>query len=110
MSGLSSTVMSLFCGFLIRYQNFPKFWIFMYWLSPLHYALEGLVVTQFHKDTTVISLADGELTTAEKYIQSDFEEWSYDHVWYCVLAMCMFIAFNAIGRYLSLRFIRHEKR
>jgi hypothetical protein len=92
ISGLSTTVMSLFCGFLIRYQNFPRFWIFMYWLSPLHYALEGLVVTQFHGDSTPIALANQQEVTAEEYIKSDFEAWSYDHVGQNILALCLFIA------------------
>ena len=33
--GLLSTVTSMFCGFLIKVENFPKFWIFMYYLNPL---------------------------------------------------------------------------
>ncbi len=62
----------------------------MYWLSPLHYALEGLVVTQFHEDNTAVTLADGTVSTAEAYISGDFKEWKYSHVGNDVLALCLF--------------------
>lgn len=43
LSGLLATCFSLFCGFTILYQDFPSFWQFMYWLDPLHYAIEGII-------------------------------------------------------------------
>jgi hypothetical protein len=63
----------------------------MYWLSPLHYALEGLIVTQFHNDDTPVSLANGVVTTAEEYVNTDFEAWRYSHVGNDILALCLFI-------------------
>jgi len=37
IGGVLSTVLSLFAGFMIREENFPSFWVFLYWLNPLHY-------------------------------------------------------------------------
>eukprot|EP01033_Poteriospumella_lacustris_P015615 gene15613-11178_t len=111
LAGLTNTVLGLFCGFLIGQQNFPSFWLFMYWLDPLHYALEGLIMTQFHQDTTPIRTMDGSIMTAEDYIQHvQFPSWSYDHVGLDVLALCLFIAFAVIGNYLCLAYLRHDKR
>ena len=42
MIGLANTAFSLFCGFMIKYEDFPNFWSFMYWLDPLHYTIEGI--------------------------------------------------------------------
>lgn len=84
---------SLFAGFLIAEQNMPTFWLFMYWLNPLHYAFEGLTLTQFNDDTTTISTLTGDITTAEEYIFNvRFTTWSYDHVGYDVLALCLYIS------------------
>lgn len=92
LASLTNTVLGLFCGFLIGQQNFPSFWLFMYWLDPLHYALEGLITTQFHQDSTAIRTMDGTIMTAEDYIQHvHFPSWNYDHVGYDVLALCLFI-------------------
>ena len=49
----------LFAGVLIQPQNIPKFWIFMYWLLPGHYILEGLMTTQFNNDTSPIAASPG---------------------------------------------------
>ncbi len=111
LGGLTNTVMGLFCGFLIAEQNFPTFWLFMYWLNPLHYALEGLIMSQFHGDTTLITTMNRTKMTAEKYMtEYQFTTWSYSNIGYDVLAMCIFISLWLIGNYLCLSFIRHEKR
>ena len=45
---------SIFGGVLIRPQNINQFWIWAYWLFPLHYILEGLMTSQFKDDDTPI--------------------------------------------------------
>ena len=78
-------------------------------MNPLHYALEGLFVTQFHKDDTEITLYDGTVTTAEAYIASFFSEWEYSHRFFDVLILLLFIAIFRIGTYLCLKYISHQK-
>ena len=93
LGGFNNTISGLFCGFLIQAQNIPTFWLFMYWLNPLHYALEGLITSQFHDDTTMITLANGSVMTSEAYIEEvQFSTWKYSHVGYDVLALCIFVA------------------
>ena len=92
LGSLTNTVLGLFGGFLIGQQNFPTFWLFMYWLDPLHYALEGLIMSQFHGDTSPITTMDGSVMTAEDYIQNvQFPAWNYSNIGYDVLALCLFI-------------------
>lgn len=57
--GLLASNTGLFSGVLIRPQNIPSFWIFMYWLMPGHYILEGLLMTQFDGDDTPIQATPG---------------------------------------------------
>jgi ABC-type multidrug transport system permease subunit len=93
LGGLNNTILGLFCGFLIREQSFPTFWLFMYWLNPLHYALEGLISSQFHGDTTPITMITGAQTTAEVFVEDyQYSTWSYSHVGLDVLALGLFIS------------------
>jgi ABC-type multidrug transport system permease subunit len=55
VSGVCSNLFSMFAGFMINPADIPSFWQFVYWLNPLHYAFQGLVFTQFHGDTTLVS-------------------------------------------------------
>lgn len=89
-----STFISVFCGFLIKAEDFAKFWVFMYWLDPLHYALEGLVVTQFNRDDTPTAITGtDEVTTASSFIQGFYTEWKYNHRGLDVMALLLFIVF-----------------
>lgn len=89
-----STFISIFCGFLIKPENFASFWVFMYWLTPLHYALEGLVVTQFNRDSTTITLTGTEFTsTASAFVQGFYTEWKYSHRGFDAMALLLFILF-----------------
>ncbi|KAH9126903.1 hypothetical protein AeMF1_002677 [Aphanomyces euteiches] len=42
-----NSIFSLFAGFFIHKDKIPTAWSFMYWASPLHYAAEGMLATQF---------------------------------------------------------------
>lgn len=81
--GLVSTSFSLFAGFLIKYESLPSFWKFMYWLNPLHYAMEGIIVTQYHNDQSIITLTgggEGEQTmTTHDFLTLFFPSWSYSN-------------------------------
>lgn len=93
LGGLFNTINGLFSGYLIQEQNFPSFWLFMYWINPLHYTLEGLIMSQFHEDTTPITTLTGRTVTAEYYLDNvQFSTWSYEHLGYDVLALCLFSA------------------
>ncbi|ORX71863.1 hypothetical protein DL89DRAFT_277579 [Linderina pennispora] len=39
---------AMFCGVAIPFSQFPKFWKFLYWLSPYHYYIELVVVNDLH--------------------------------------------------------------
>lgn len=91
-AGLTNTLFSLFCGFLITEQAFPTFWLFMYWLDPFHYVLEALITAMFHKDTTEIVLLNHMKTTAETFVKDyQYASWSYGHIGYDALALGLFI-------------------
>eukprot|EP00026_Physarum_polycephalum_P000882 Phypoly_transcript_00883.p1 GENE.Phypoly_transcript_00883~~Phypoly_transcript_00883.p1 ORF type:complete len:1263 (+),score=177.54 Phypoly_transcript_00883:79-3867(+) len=48
-SGVTPTIFAffiLFAGFLITPPNIPDWWIWLYYISPFHYGLEGLLVNE----------------------------------------------------------------
>lgn len=56
LGSVTSVFYSLFSGYMIQPQNIPSFWTFVYWLNPLHYAFEGIVMVQFHGDNTQVCI------------------------------------------------------
>ncbi len=104
---------ALFGGFMIKATDFPDFWIFMYWLDPLHYVVEGLVVTQFHGDLTPVTVLTGataEVVTANTYVTSFYPDWRYESRGYDIMALCLFVVVFRVGTYLCLEYVRHDKR
>jgi ABC-type multidrug transport system permease subunit len=94
--GLLSTSFSLFAGFLIKYETLPSFWKFMYWLNPLHYAMEGILMTQYHNDQSLISITTGgggsmETMTTHEFLVMFFPSWSYANRIGDVLALVIII-------------------
>lgn len=57
----------------------------------IRYALEGLNVTQFYEDNTVVITTSGDVTTATKYISDFYQDWHYSNVGYDVMALLIFI-------------------
>jgi ABC-type multidrug transport system permease subunit len=109
--GLNGTVTTIFCGFMILPQDFPPFWIFMYYINPLVYALEGLNMTQFYNDNTPVTVVQGAPTvTAENFVNLFYTEFSYSHVGLDVMALFIFMFFLRVGTYVCMRYLRHEKR
>ena len=78
---------------MIPAQSIPTFWLFIYWINPLHYTLEGLFTTQFHNDNTPITLYNGGDTLISNYVQYLFPQWSYKHRKKDVIALLLFIGF-----------------
>ena len=108
---MSSTFISLFLGFMIKPSDFPDFWIFMYWLDPAHYAIEGLLTTQFHRDDTLIAITGtSDVVTASTFVSDFYSDWHYSARGYDIMALCLFIIVLRFGTYLSMEYVRHDKR
>lgn len=85
-----------FAGILVRPEDIPNFWIFMYWLMPGHYIFEGLLMSQFDGDATEIVAATGSpfyvslgctpdqaepcVGTAGQWINASFESFDRDNI------------------------------
>ncbi|KAI8615304.1 ABC-2 type transporter-domain-containing protein [Chytriomyces sp. MP71] len=46
---LMTSILSLFCGVTIPYDSMPGFFkVWLYWIDPYHYFIEGLIVNDLH--------------------------------------------------------------
>lgn len=43
----SYTMLNLFCGYFVPRPQIPKWWIWMYYLCPLSWALNGMLTSQY---------------------------------------------------------------
>jgi len=110
-SGLAS-LMFVFSGVMINANTMAKGWKILYWLSPLHYTLEGLISTQFHGDTTLVeNVLTRELVTAEEFVYTSLGgTFRYDNRFYDLAVLLGCITLLQFFSYLSLKYICHMKR
>eukprot|EP00299_Pterocystis_sp_00344_P019876 c9825_g1_i2.p1 GENE.c9825_g1_i2~~c9825_g1_i2.p1 ORF type:complete len:1420 (-),score=398.97 c9825_g1_i2:102-4361(-) len=114
IAGLVINIWNAFSGFLISPGDIPPYWNFMYWISPLHYAVEGMVMTQFRgadKVIDVITSTGPVKMTVEEYTIHHFGgEFSYDHRGTDIIALvALILIFNSM-RAFALRYLNLLKR
>ena len=111
MGGMVLTLFSLFCGFMIVPGDFPDFWIFMYWVNPVHYVLEGIITTQFNGDDTLVTITGStDVVTANTFISDFYADFRYSARGYDIMALCLFLIVLRYGTYLTLEHVRFDKR
>lgn len=94
--GVGSLLMTLFTltmGFLLIPKDIPPWYIWLYWINPLRYVLQGLVVSEF----------GGQDPTTDEMLADNFS-WSYDdRWWYCYVVTLFFGAAAFLGTVLATR-------
>lgn len=122
--GLVVSFTSLFSGVLIRPEQIPNFWIFMYWITPGHYIFESLYTSQFSDDQSEIvasvgspfyySLGCSPDTTAtcsgtvSQWMAVNFADFSSDSTGWNALFLICFIVFVRLITFYSLTSIDHS--
>lgn len=120
---------ALFTGVLIRPDNIPNFYIFLYWLLPGHYCIEGLLMSQFNGDTTFIEASPGSLFwnynncsnlvavdpdlvcggTAGDWVESNFGAfWSYSNVPWNALYFVGLIVLARVVTLVALMYLNYR--
>jgi len=109
------TIWNLFCGFLVPKGNIPNFWIWLYWLSPIHYALEAITVTQYYCDSPTcpsIPVVQGQQIIQMptwQFIQTTYG-FSYGNRWTDYLVILAFLFGFRFGGFLGLKYVKHITR
>jgi len=114
--GLVVSLTSMFSGILIRPSNIPPFWIFMYWITPGHYIYEGIFMSQYDGDDTIITATPGSdffkalnckygspcEGTADQWINALFVDWSTDNIKWNVIFLVILIFFTRLTTLYAL--------
>jgi ABC-type multidrug transport system permease subunit len=111
------TIWNLFCGFLVPRPKIPTFWIWLYWLSPIRYALESLSGSQFYCEGG-IDVCPWIYVTEDKTIKpktvwafvSDEFGFNYDSRWPDFFAILAFLIVFRFGGFLGLKYVKHITR
>ncbi|PKU84878.1 Pleiotropic drug resistance protein 3 [Dendrobium catenatum] len=65
------TMLNLFSGFLMPKPHIPKWWIWLYWICPTSWTLNGLLTSQYGDVTTEI-IAFGETKTVTTFLTQHY--------------------------------------
>lgn len=109
---------AMFAGIVTRPSEIPVFWIFMYWITPGHYIFEGIYMSQYENDNTLIEASPGSpffialgctnaeercSGTAEQWVQTSFEDWSVDSIKWNILYLIVFIFLTRLFTFVGLK-------
>ncbi|KAG9406603.1 hypothetical protein AC1031_002921 [Aphanomyces cochlioides] len=118
VSAALNSVFSIFSGFFIHRPDIPLAWRFLYWISPLHYMMEGVMSIQFLQNPANISLGSkstGPLSpqpvAVQEYVAKFFDgSISYDNRFIDLVAILVWIVSLRILHALAMKFISHVTR
>jgi len=114
LAGLFVNLWNIFSGFLISPSDIPPYWNFMFWISPFHYTIEGLTMTQFHGADEIINVITAEGSTnmtMEAYVTSFYGGvFTYANRGKNVGVLLGIIAIFTVLRALALEYLKMIKR
>ncbi|XVF66041.1 hypothetical protein PTKIN_Ptkin10aG0002200 [Pterospermum kingtungense] len=81
------TMLNLFCGFIIPKPHIPKWWLWLYYLCPTSWALNGMLTSQYG-DIDKRILAFGETKTLAAFLEDYF---GFHHNFLGIVAVVLII-------------------
>lgn len=96
LGGLILTVFMLTMGFLITPSAIPAWWIWLYWINPLRYILQGVAVNELGGNE-YLDTDTGETVSGDDLLQ-ELGGWSFsERWWYCYVVVLIFGAAASAG-------------
>jgi len=103
-------------GVLIAPQNISNVWIWAYYVFPLHYVIEGLLMSQYHdSDIPILATSGGDWYVSLQCTGSpcygtaaEFFNWrfggffSFEHIPWNALYLVCFIIFTKVVQLIAL--------
>lgn len=109
------SICSLLAGFAIAPDKIPFYFRPLYNVAALHYAFEGMIVTQFHDSHVRIRDLPG-APTNKRYFTSHWEhshwggEFCYSHRWYDIIALFAYMVVFRVGTIICLSRVDYTTR
>lgn len=119
MGAIVLSLTSLFSGVFIRPNEIPPFWIWIYWTFPGHWIFEGLFMSQFVGDPTVIQATNGTVFydslnctpatppenctgTVDQWIRVNFTDFSADNIPWAALYLVLVMLITRVANFIAL--------
>jgi len=116
IGSLFVSLWNTFSGFMVPKNQIPKFWIWLYYLSPFRYSLNAIGASQFYcegENCPTISATLGSQHVSNiplwSYIQSTYN-FDYEQRWLDVGVLIIFIVGFRVAAYLGLKYVKHIDR
>eukprot|EP00250_Pteridium_aquilinum_P022489 c25391_g2_i1 orf=308-5194(-) len=121
-TGILVSLFILFAGFLVPSSKVPKFWIWMYYLDPMQWAITALVINEYNsgthsqlckdvKDRTKITLCNTRLdqTVGHAYLEAGGFFTSNNWIVVSIVFLCGWLVLWNFLTYLALSKIQHSR-
>ncbi|KAG2506622.1 hypothetical protein JM16_009120 [Phytophthora kernoviae] len=102
LASISVSFFLLFSGNIILADLIPEYWIWMYWFSPISWALRSNMLSEF---------SSSRYTTAEsaKLLASFSISQGTEYIWFGIIVLVVYYFVFTTFNGLALHFIRYEK-
>eukprot|EP00644_Phytophthora_capsici_P007707 jgi/Phyca11/574276/estExt2_Genewise1.C_PHYCAscaffold_610002 len=102
LASISVSFFLLFSGNIILADLIPDYWIWMYWFSPISWALRSNMLSEFSSDR----YTDAQ---SKKFLDSFSIKQGTEYIWFgIVVLVAYYFVFTTLNG-LALHFIRYEK-
>ncbi|CAI5742913.1 unnamed protein product [Peronospora destructor] len=102
LASISVSFFLLFSGNIILADLIPDYWIWMYWFSPISWALRSNMLSEFSSDRYT------ELESKTK-LESFSITQGTEYIWFGVIVLVIYYFFFTTLNGLALHYIRYEK-
>ncbi|KAG6614454.1 ATP-binding Cassette (ABC) Superfamily [Phytophthora cinnamomi] len=102
LASISVSFFLLFSGNIILADLIPNYWIWMYWFSPISWALRSNMLSEFSSDRYTPA-------QSKKFLDSFSIKQGTEYIWFGIVVLAMYYFVFTTLNGLALHFIRYEK-
>ncbi|POM63635.1 Pleiotropic drug resistance protein ABC Superfamily, partial [Phytophthora palmivora] len=102
LASISVSFFLLFSGNIILADLIPDYWIWMYWFSPISWALRSNMLSEFSSDR----YTDAQ---SKKFLDSFSIKQGTEYIWFGIAVLVIYYFVFTTFNGLALHFIRYEK-
>ncbi|CAI5703641.1 unnamed protein product [Peronospora effusa] len=102
LASISVSFFLLFSGNIILADLIPEYWIWMYWFSPISWALRSNMLSEFSSDRYT------ELES-KTHLESFSITQGTEYIWFGIIVLVVYYFFFTTLNGMALHFIRYEK-
>ncbi|KAL3664650.1 hypothetical protein V7S43_010399 [Phytophthora oleae] len=102
LASISVSFFLLFSGNIILADLIPEYWIWMYWFSPISWALRSNMLSEFSSDRYTAA-------ESKKFLDNFSIKQGTEYIWFGIIVLVAYYFVFTTLNGLALHFIRYEK-